>query len=456
MKSFVAGLAAAVGLVGSMAFAGDPMNSVESVTPGVWSSSFHAAKDYAEKNNIPMLIFFANPGCHVCEKLESACKDDDFVAWQEKMKMVMVFTYGTSGSDKSDSKAFVKNSTGKFPYMGVYWASKMGKDNPVLFSGVDGMKGPDASGKVVSYSTVKGTDRGEQLMSAVEAIIPEWTGGEPGPVKPDPPKPVPPVDPTVDLNSIYGKSVKMSALVMSDDDYFGSATVTFGKISKTKKTVKITIKTKLFTGKTISASKTFTPAKDGSISGTFTFKDPLGDMTFKADYDKDIKGIVFEGTGPEYSISAVEVKIGGIVSKDEYDCTVELDEALVFPEGYAQIGGVPVNEEVYVKNGKKFSFDKSPTLKYVKNGAGYVLTGADDPAKPNFNKLKLSYTSSSGTIKGSFYVYASNAASVKTGKKPTIKKYSAKVNGLMINSEGYGYVTLKIGKQTFYGTCELH
>lgn len=451
MKSITAVLAVVAGLVGASVFA-DPMNSVESVTPGVWSSSFLTAKEYSEKNDIPMLIFFANPGCHVCEKLESACKGEEFVAWQHKMNMVMVFTYGSSGADKSASKAFVKNPTGKYPYLGVYWASRMGKDKPVLFSGVDGMKGGTSKSATVSYSTTTSADRGKQLMSAVEAIIPEWTGGEPGPVNPDPPKPP---EPTIDLNKIYGKSVKMDALVTSGEDYFGSATVTFGKISKTKKTVKVTIKTKLFTGKTISASKTFTPAKDGSINGTLTFKDPIGDMQFTAEYDKDLNGLVFEGKAASYTVSASELKLGGTLSKNEYACTVEMLDGLEFPEGYGQVGGIPEKEAVYVKNGKKFSFDKAPSLKYVKDGSDYVLSGADDPAKPNFNKLKLSYTAGSGVIKGSFYLYASDACCM-IGKKPKLKKYTAKVNGLMINGEGYGLVTVKIGKETFYGTCELH
>ena len=60
----------------------------------------------------------------------------------------------------------------------------------------------------------------------------------------------------------------------------------------------------------------------------------------------------------------------------------------------------------------------------------YELQGLDDPQKPNLSGLKLTYTAKSGTFKGSFYVYCD------LGMK--LKKYTFKVNGLVVDGEGVG------------------
>ena len=40
------------------------------VEPGVWTSDYNGAMAYAEANNIPMFVLWANNGCSHCEAVE--------------------------------------------------------------------------------------------------------------------------------------------------------------------------------------------------------------------------------------------------------------------------------------------------------------------------------------------------------------------------------------------------
>ena len=165
--------------VGLRSFAAsDPMDAVDTVTPGVWCSNFTAAKAYADEKNVPMLIFWANPGCSQCAKLESACKSDDFKAWMTETKMVFVFSYGATTADTKACKEFVKNDSKEFPYIGVYWkANTAGEEVLEKFTG--------RTGKMMGVS--KSLDLDEQLMLATSTILADWepTGDDPEP-EPEP------------------------------------------------------------------------------------------------------------------------------------------------------------------------------------------------------------------------------------------------------------------------------
>ena len=105
---------------------------------------------------------------------------------------------------------------------------------------------------------------------------------------------------------------------------------------------------------------------------------------------------------------------------------------------------LPGEVQVTVTNGKKWSFAKTPTIKYVKNGAGeYVLSGLDDELKTNVSALKLSYTAGSGLFRGNLKVYSTNADAVAKGKAPKIKKHNVTVTGMMVNGAGEGLATCK-------------
>ena len=106
---------------------------------------------------------------------------------------------------------------------------------------------------------------------------------------------------------------------------------------------------------------------------------------------------------------------------------------------------LPEGEPAMVVNGK-WSFAKAASVKWAKpksmalapeiydpaSGKGLVV---DESKGSNLSGLKLTYTPKKGTFKGSFKVYA-----IQGGK---LKKYTAKVTGIVVNGSGFGIATGK-------------
>ena len=229
LKTILAGLALMGGLASSAA--SDPMGAVDTVTPGVWCSNFTAAKEYADKNNVPMLVFWANPGCSQCAKLESACKRSDFVEWMEETQMIFVFGYGTSTADAKACKEFAKNETKAFPYIVVYWKSNT--DGEQVLQRFTGRSGKMGASKSLSLD--------EQLMTVTSLYLLDWDpdGGSVTPT----PTPTPDPDPTPtpgsitytasDVNVAYdgeahGISVRVTSPSSAKVEYAESANGTWG------------------------------------------------------------------------------------------------------------------------------------------------------------------------------------------------------------------------------------
>lgn len=439
MKTLVASLAVAASIV---SFAADPMDSQSTVEQGKWCNDFQAALDYADANNVPLLVFRAKPGCGQCSKMEAACKQADFLAWQAERKFVMAFVYGSSkpAEFKSWMDVANKDKLTALPLMGVYWkANASGQTVLTVFTG--------RSGKM--YSTNKSDTLQKQLMDSVDTLTDGWN---PGGVTPTP---TPTPTPTVDVRSeAYGAKQTLNALVTAKDSesYLGTAAISIGAIKN--ESVKVTVKVTLFSGKTYTAKQTLSVGKDGSASGGLTFKDPLGGMACALAYDSTAKKCSFAALG-DYAIETIDGTIGGAIAAPALVFSATSDTVLLPPAGYAFVTDTNVNEPVYIQNGTKFTFAKAPTLKYVKSDGSYVLKGLDDSAKTNVSGLKLTYKSTTGQFSGSFKLYASNAASVKAGAKPKLGKYTATVKGAVINGVGYGAYTVKIGNLTYAGTCVL-
>jgi len=499
LKSLVSALTLAVGMV---AFA-DPMGAQPTVERGKWCSDFPAARAYAEANNIPMLVFWANPGCSQCVKLENACKADDFVAWQAQRQMVMVFAYGKTSKEQKAAYDWITSvqKIKKFPFIGVYWASNAkGATVSSVFVGRKGMM-------PVTAGTLQ-----EQLMNSVDQLTEGWN---PGGVTPTP-EPTPAASYTVTFvvdsskasysgtlvqtvvaggsavapyvttkdgwtftgwdksyenvtesttvtakfleasrdvrPEAYGSVKKLSALVVNKTlmNYAGTAAISMGRINAQNK-VKVTVKLSLFDGKTYSANYTAPVEVDGSMKGSLSFK-TLGAMSFTVSYDAGV--YKFETEGDAYEIEQAEGSIGGVIAAERLEFSPNMSG--IAPEGYEFVSeAFPLDEPIYVKNGTKWSFDKVPTLKYTRVDGEYVLTGLDDEEKTNRAGLKLTYKSSTGIFSGTCKVYATNESSVAEGKKPTLKKYTANIRGAVVNGVGYGLVVIKIGGTSYTGTCEI-
>ena len=440
--SFVAlAVCAAVSL--SSRGASNPMGAQPTVTRGAWCSDFTSSKAYADENNIPMVVFWANPGCSQCEKLEAACKKAEFTDWMAARQLVMVFGYGATTTDMKACKAFAKSGK-EYPFVAVYWkANTAGEGVLERFTGRSGKFG---------HGTTKSQELWEQFAGAVDNILADW---KPGSVTPVDPNPEPTPDP-IDLTALYGKAQSLDALVLdSDGAAVGTATVKIGKVNARKGTVKVRVSGTLLTGKKVSASATVSPdLADGSLLGELAFKSPVGAMNFVLEHDAETGSFRFFAQGLGYAISdAGETQVGGAFDVEELSFSAEFDE-LDLPEGYDLVVDAPSGEPVSVtKNGTKLACGKAASPKYKKVDGEYELTGLDDEKKPNLTGLKLTYSASKGTFTGSFKIYASNEGEAKG--KPKLKKYTAKVSGIVIDGVGAGSVTVKVGKETFTGTCTL-
>lgn len=134
---------------------------------GVWNSSFSAGKQYAEENNVPMLLFWSSPGCGFCNNMKYYCGLQNFVDWQSQRKIVMVFDEGGQSA-----KSFARNGSGLYPYMSIYWPKSDGTTVKVNFSGRPG--GPPVTTDPKTGATL---ELGEQVMATVDFYTADYKGG---------------------------------------------------------------------------------------------------------------------------------------------------------------------------------------------------------------------------------------------------------------------------------------
>ena len=137
---------------GGLVYSNDP-----AFKAGEWNSNFTAIKEKADADNVPLVAFWANPGCAFCKKLETALNTPAGYAWQKERGYYFVFGYGTSG-EHGKVKSFTRHASGQFPYVAVYWkqglrGTSTQKKN---FSGRSGMM------------TVTSGDLANQFMQTVE------------------------------------------------------------------------------------------------------------------------------------------------------------------------------------------------------------------------------------------------------------------------------------------------
>lgn len=142
------------------------------VEVGVWTSDWAAAKALASSAHIPMVVFWGNFDCHVCEATEEAISANNVVQWQKERDYIFVFAEGTDTATTAEVKKFCKTANGKgkklsdFPYVCLWWEKEDGTTVAVNFSGTDdGMPGA-------------GANLAEKFMNSVEASFSSYTGRE--------------------------------------------------------------------------------------------------------------------------------------------------------------------------------------------------------------------------------------------------------------------------------------
>ena len=263
------------------------------------------------------------------------------------------------------------------------------------------------------------------------------------------------IDPAV----FFKKARTLNAVAYKGDDLFGRASITLGKYNAKKKYLKASFKITTFAGKSYSKSFNVTPDEFGDFLGLrVVFASPIKTMTFNLVNNDGAYEISGESEDQEYTVEAGTVKIGGTLVSEEMSFSADFEDLEPENDNYDFLD-LPSIVSATVRSGKTLNFGASPKLKYnaykEDGGRWYELAEWDEERYPNFNAVKLSYKPATGVFSGTFKIYATNESSVDDGKKPTLKTYTAKVSGYVVDGVGIGTVSVKVGRMTYYGTCML-
>ena len=126
---------AAYSSVAEVADGGLVYTSSLELRPGEWNSNFKKMKDKADREQLPLVVMWANPGCSVCKKLEGVLNAPQVYEWQKEKGYLFVFGYGTNG-DGADAKKFARSSELKYPYIALYYNNGINVSK-ITFSGKD-------------------------------------------------------------------------------------------------------------------------------------------------------------------------------------------------------------------------------------------------------------------------------------------------------------------------------
>lgn len=214
--------------------------------------------------------------------------------------------------------------------------------------------------------------------------------------------------------------------------------------------------------KTGKISKKGVVSVGGSIMGIDGKKITVRSVKLQADESERLHGTLQVKDGSTIDITIDEDEMWGTWNglpfrsgDDSVGGPFEAERSLTFyftddigedawPDGTV-VDLLPEDEPIEVKNGK-WLFAKAASVKWAKpknmalapeiydeaSGKGLIV---DESKGTNLSGLKLTYTPKKGTFKGSFKVYA-----IQNGK---LKKYTAKVTGIVVNDTGYGIATGK-------------
>lgn len=407
VKKIAVSLVCAAGIVG-VGSAASLENVGKDVIPGEWTSSFLLAKDYAEKNGVPLLLFWSSSGCGQCNRMKTACNQANFVTWRKERKLIFVFS-----ENDPVSKPFAKNPSAKFPYMRLYWPA----------GGVDEKFTGRTSTIPASGATLQ-----QQLMNFVDSKIRTWINGDfdPGSGTSDSgTTPTPTPTPSVPTPGAEWKKARTlsGSYYTSDGLVVGRIVMKAGKMNK-KGVAKIKVSVTDAAGKTKSSiQKAFTAdaTTEGSISGAF------------GTYSFSITGNNISGT---FTVSGVSYEVKPLATGGSITDGTLTFSLLGYPEncqGNAVIDGekyLPANQ-TFTSKSSRWKFDRKGTLKYDRRASAFVMSSTQNPSG-----LKLSYKTTTGFFKGSFTIYTKKTATMA-------KRYTANVTGFMVGGSGAGVATVR-------------
>ena len=231
----------------------------------------------------------------------------------------------------------------------------------------------------------------------------------------------------VEADTAYNKAQQITAALYDARGELAGI-VTFKIAKKDKKgNIKVSSTVTTLEGKKVSAKAvTIAVAAEGEVSrATLAFKSPIGNMNFELDSEGRIE---LFGSAGEIDVA----NVGGNWTKTNSRVYVDIGEVPNAVLKNLLPNGVPV-----VPKGGKWSFAPAAQVKLVKDkstGRYNVVVNTDNGKKSNLSAMKLSYTPKSAVFKGSFKIYA-----LENNK---LKKYTAKVTGLVVDGEGAGKATI--------------
>lgn len=159
--------------------------SATSADVGQWTSLFNLAKEKAEIEHRPMLVYWGSASCSYCTALANACTQAEVLEWLQARQIYAVLCKGDFTDDAATCHVFARSGT-KLPFVAVYWPKEDGSTLLKKFNGRSG-----------SMPVSRGT-LAEQLMRSVDQILVGWnpdgttTGGEPDSGREDPEGPTSP------------------------------------------------------------------------------------------------------------------------------------------------------------------------------------------------------------------------------------------------------------------------
>ena len=137
MLAFLAAAALSGGVWAHEGYNGLTYSISDEIRPGEMTTRFIKAKEYADANKVPMLVFWGSSGCGVCNGLEKDISGrPDFYEWLAKRKYIMTFNvdksdkteYGLYKEDSLASRDLALNKkNGKWPFIAIYWPAEGGK-----------------------------------------------------------------------------------------------------------------------------------------------------------------------------------------------------------------------------------------------------------------------------------------------------------------------------------------
>ena len=119
LGALVCGIALAVlpALCRSASFNGVAYVDSGNVALGQWNGQFLKAKSYAERNRMPIVAVWVNPGCGYCESFERNVMSSASVkAWMQARRYVFAFAINGVTADADSAFAFI-GGVGGFPFV---------------------------------------------------------------------------------------------------------------------------------------------------------------------------------------------------------------------------------------------------------------------------------------------------------------------------------------------------